>query len=154
MPCVLNRTVAQTLTTIQNRSVWDLFARSSTQTKEDREKCKMKLSHFSLETPKMVTGKQYRPRSDAASFIEYLNCYADANLILALLNKLLRPLLVVNQSDCIIQIVNTNSHTEWQAVRIQISRLLQKPTDLDQHYLKRQGISRFSRTRVRHSKSV
>ena len=34
-------------------------------------------------------------------------------------------------------------------MQIQISWLLQKPTDLDLHCLQRQGISRFSRTRVK-----
>ena len=34
-------------------------------------------------------------------------------------------------------------------MKIQISWLLQKPTDLDQHCLQRQGISGFSRTRVK-----
>ena len=34
-------------------------------------------------------------------------------------------------------------------MKIQISLLLQKPTDLDQHCLQRQGISGFSRTRVK-----
>ena len=34
-------------------------------------------------------------------------------------------------------------------MQIQISWLLQKPTDLDLHCLKRQGISGFSRTRVK-----
>ena len=38
--------------------------------------------------------------------------------------------------------------TEWQTVQIQISWLLQKPTDLDLHCLQMQGISWFSRTRV------
>ena len=33
-------------------------------------------------------------------------------------------------------------------MQIQINWLLQKPTDLDLHCLQRQGISRFSRTRV------
>ena len=33
-------------------------------------------------------------------------------------------------------------------MQIQISWLLQKPTDLDLHCLQKQGISRFSRTRV------
>ena len=36
----------------------------------------------------------------------------------------------------------------WQTEQIQISWLLQKPTDLDLHCLQRQGISRLSRTRV------
>ena len=57
--------------------------------------------------------------------------------------------LIGSQSDCLIQFVDTNSHTEWQAVQIQISWLLQKPTDLDLHCLQRQGISGFSRTRLR-----
>ena len=36
-------------------------------------------------------------------------------------------------------------------MQIQISWLLQKPTDLDLHCLQRQVISRFSRTRVKFS---
>ena len=60
-----------------------------------------------------------------------------------------RPLLVFSQSDHLIQIVDINSHTEWQTVWFQISWLLQKPTDLDLHCLQRQGISGFSRTRVK-----
>ena len=35
-------------------------------------------------------------------------------------------------------------------MHVQISWLLQKPTDLDLHCLQRQGISGFSRTRVTH----
>ena len=38
--------------------------------------------------------------------------------------------LLFSQSDYLIQIVDINSHTEWQRVQIQISWLLQKPTDL------------------------
>ena len=53
-------------------------------------------------------------------------------------------LLIVSQSDSFIQIVDINSHSEWQTVHIQIS-WLQKPTDLDLHCLQRQGISGFSR---------
>ena len=34
------------------------------------------------------------------------------------------PLLIVSQSDYLIQVVDTNSHTEWQTVQIQISWLL------------------------------
>ena len=37
------------------------------------------------------------------------------------------------------QIVDKNSHTEWQTVQIQISWLLQKPTDLDLQCLLREG---------------
>ena len=60
-----------------------------------------------------------------------------------------RPLLIVSQSNYLINVVDTNSHTYWQIVKIQISWLLQKPADLDQHWLLRQGISGFSRTRVK-----
>ena len=45
------------------------------------------------------------------------------------------PLLIFNQSDYLIQIIDINSHTDWQTVQIQISWLLQKPTDLVQHCL-------------------
>ena len=43
------------------------------------------------------------------------------------------PLLIFSQSVYLIQIVVINSHTQWQTVQIQISWLLQKPTDLDLH---------------------
>ena len=63
--------------------------------------------------------------------------------------KMPHPLLIVSQSDYLkIQVVDINLHTDWQTVQIQISWLLQKPADLDLHYLQRQGISGFSRTRV------
>ena len=58
------------------------------------------------------------------------------------------PLPIFSQSDYLIQVVDINSHTEWQTVQIQISWLLQKPTDLDLHCLQRQSISGLSRTRV------
>ena len=58
------------------------------------------------------------------------------------------PLLIFSQSDYLIQVVDTISHSKWQTEQIQISWLLQKPTDLALHCLQRQGISRFSRTRV------
>ena len=52
------------------------------------------------------------------------------------------PLQIFIQWDCLIQIVDTNSHMEWQTVTIQISGwLLQKPADLDLHCLQIQGIS-------------
>ena len=35
-----------------------------------------------------------------------------------------QPLLVFSQSDYLIQVVDTNSHTEWQTVQIQISWLI------------------------------
>ena len=44
--------------------------------------------------------------------------------------------------------------TYLMAVQIQISRHLQKPTDLDLHCLQKQGISGFSRTRVKISNSL
>ena len=61
---------------------------------------------------------------------------------------MLRPFLIVSQSDYLIQIIDINSHTKWQTVQIQISWLLQKPTDLDLNCLQRQDKSGFSRTRV------
>ena len=57
-------------------------------------------------------------------------------------------LLIVSQSDYLIQVIDTNSNTEWQTVQIHISWLLQKPTNLNLHCLLRQGIPGFSRTRV------
>ena len=59
-----------------------------------------------------------------------------------------RPRQNVSQSDSLIQLIDMNSHTEWQKVQIRISWLLQKPTDLVLHCLQSQGISGFSRTRV------
>ena len=59
------------------------------------------------------------------------------------------PLLIFSQSDYLIQVVDTNSHFQCQIVQIQISWLLQKPTDLDLHCLQRHGISGFSWTRVK-----
>ena len=44
--------------------------------------------------------------------------------------------LIVSRSNYLIQVVDTNSHTEWQ-------------TDLDLHCLQRQDISGFSRARVK-----
>ena len=58
-----------------------------------------------------------------------------------------RPQLIVSQSDYLIQVVDTNSHTERQTVKTQISWLLKNPTDLNLHYLQRQSISGTSRTR-------
>ena len=45
------------------------------------------------------------------------------------------PFQIFSQSDYLIQIVDKNSHSDWQTVQIQISWLLQKPTDLDLHCL-------------------
>ena len=41
------------------------------------------------------------------------------------------PFLILSQSDCLIEIVDINSDTNWLTEQIQISWLLQKPTDLD-----------------------
>ena len=46
-----------------------------------------------------------------------------------------RPLLIFSQSNYLIQVVDTDSDTNWQTVQIQISWLLHKPTDLDLHCL-------------------
>ena len=62
------------------------------------------------------------------------------------------PLQIFSQSDYTFWIVDINLHTEWQTVQIQISWLLQKPTDLDLHCLQRLGISGFSRTRDKKKK--
>ena len=53
------------------------------------------------------------------------------------------PFLIVNQSGYLIHIVDTNSHTEWQTLQIQISWLLQKPADMDLHCLQKaeQGLT-------------
>ena len=60
-----------------------------------------------------------------------------------------RPLPIFSQSNHLIKVADIYSHTKWQTVQIQISWLLQKPTDLDLHCLQRQTISGFSRTRVK-----
>ena len=39
-------------------------------------------------------------------------------LTLGLLNKMPHPPLILSQSDYLIQIVNINSHTEWQLIGI------------------------------------
>ena len=69
-------------------------------------------------------------------------------LTLIMLNKLRsmsHTLLTVGQLDYLTQIVDINSHTDWQPVQIQINWLLQKPADLDLHCLQRQGIYGFSK---------
>ena len=65
-------------------------------------------------------------------------CY---RLTLVMLNnvKMPYPLLIFSQSDYLINVVDTNSNTEWQTVQNQISWLLQKPTDLDLHCLQKAG---------------
>ena len=59
--------------------------------------------------------------------------------------------LIVSQSSYSIQIVDSNSNSEWQTVQTQISWLLKKPTDLDLHHLQMQGISMTIRTRVKNN---
>ena len=59
-----------------------------------------------------------------------------------------RPILILSQLDNLIQVVDTNSHTSWQTVQIQIGWLLKKQTGLDLYCLQRLGISGFSRTTV------
>ena len=70
------------------------------------------------------------------------------NLLTFVMLNNLSPLLIFSQSDYLVQVVDTGSNTEWQTVKIQISWLLQKPTDLDLHCLQKEGTSGFSRTRV------
>ena len=55
-------------------------------------------------------------------------------------------LIILSQSDSLIQIVDINSDTKWQTVQIQ-----SQPTDLDLHCLQRQGIYRAQQdvTRVK-----
>ena len=54
-----------------------------------------------------------------------------------------RPLLIVSQSDSLIQIVDINSYSADP------DQLASKPTDLELHCLQSQGISRFSRAKVK-----
>ena len=68
--------------------------------------------------------------------------------------KLPHPLLIFSQSEYLIQIVDINSHSEWQTVQIQISWLLQKPTDLDLHCWQMQDVSGLIRTRVKIKKTA
>ena len=71
------------------------------------------------------------------------------NLSHAELIKMPRQFLIVSQLDYLIKIVDINSHSELQTVRIHMSWLVKKPTDLDLHCLQKQEISGFSRTRVK-----
>ena len=82
---------------------------------------------------------------EIVSFLPVLEAF---NPCLAEYIKMPRPFLTFSQSDYLIRIVAISSHTLWQTVQIQISWLLQKPTDLDLHCLQKQGISGFSMTRV------
>ena len=76
------------------------------------------------------------------------------SFLIVLLNEETTPTSYLQKSDYLIQIVDINSHTVWQTVQIQISWLLQKPTDLDLHCLQRQSISGFSRTSVNKGKRL
>ena len=62
------------------------------------------------------------------------------------------PLLIVSQSDNLIQVGDTSSNTYQETVPIQISWLLLKPTDLDLHCFQRQGVSRDHQDRFKLSK--
>ena len=64
---------------------------------------------------------------------------------------MLRPLLILSQSNYLARVVDTNYHTKWQTVQIQISWLLRKPIDLDLHSLQMQAISGSSRSRFNFS---
>ena len=55
--------------------------------------------------------------------------------------KMSHSFLISNQSDYLTWVYDRNSHIYWQTVQIQISWLLQKPTNLDLHCLLRQGMS-------------
>ena len=55
------------------------------------------------------------------------------------------PVQIVSQSDSLIQIIDINSHTDWQTAQIQISWLRQKPIDLDLNCLLKQGMSCLAR---------
>ena len=55
-----------------------------------------------------------------------------------------RPLIILSQSDSLTQIADINSDTKKQTADSD-----QKPTDMDQHCLQRQGISGLSRTTVK-----
>ena len=63
--------------------------------------------------------------------------------------KMPLPLLIFSQSGYLIQIFVINLHTWWQTVQIQISWLLQKPNRSGSKLFAKQGISGFSRTRVK-----
>ena len=51
------------------------------------------------------------------------------------------PLLISSQSDYLIRVFDRNSQIYWQTAQIQISWLLEKPTDLNLHCLLRLGMS-------------
>ena len=85
----------------------------------------------SISIPVKFLDKAAKPQPLNSSHAEYI--------------KMPHLFLSVSQSDNLIKIFYINSHIEWQTVQIQISWLL---TDLDLHFLQRQGISEFSWTRV------
>ena len=61
-------------------------------------------------------------------YIEFLfcrMCIINTNPCHMEKNKMPRPLLIFILSDYLIQVVDTNSHANWQTVQIQISWLLQ-----------------------------
>ena len=107
-----------------------------------------------------MSSKQCRPWSDVAFPLSDLSIYCLLRPVSPIFKvniinpchvekiKMPCPFQIFSQSDCLIQIIDINSHTEWQTVQIPISWLLLKPTDLDLHHLQRQYISSFIRTRV------
>ena len=94
-------------------------------------------------------GPVQRAEEEESTPQKWLNTFCSLfNLCHAEKIKMPCPLLIFSQSGNLIRIVDINSYTKWQTVQIQISWLLQKPTDLNLHCLQKQGLSGFSRTRV------
>ena len=78
--------------------------------------------------------------------------FSAESLIVVILNPcpaeyIKMPRLIFSQSDDLIRTVAINSHLMANSANPD-HWLLQKPTDLDLHYLQRQGLSWFSKTRV------
>ena len=76
------------------------------------------------------------PKYNHLFVLKSVKAFMVQNLTLAMQNKLIClnmsfPLLVFSLSDYFIQVIDTNSNTDWQTVQIQIIWLLEKPTDLD-----------------------
>ena len=76
-------------------------------------------------------------------------CLNDTNSCHAEETKMSRPFPIPWRSVFLVrsEVLGMCSHTQWQAVRIVIRWLLQRPTNLDLHCLQRQGMFGFSRTR-------
>ena len=91
-----------------------------------------------------TTNKEFRMSSTSI-----LNGVLRVNPCLADWIKMPHPLLISSQSDYLIWLFDRNAHITWQTVQIQVSWLLQKPTDLDLHCLLRQGMSCSAREELR-----